>query len=545
MRQNDLARLGTTAIKQKMPRRTEIADYEPFSRSQTSKILRDEAENNSIGGRVLPDSSLLDFATSNDKQDWRSKTSGGKEVSQQEGILLKQNANAPSRLKQNWIIKRGHAISYAGLFLFTTVLYFRPYEYYSSAEWLTSSASWIAILTLVVFFPTQLALEGNLTTRPTEVNLVLLFCLAGLLSIPFAISPGEAWETFNNPFLKAVLIFLLIVNVVRTERRLNGLFLLTIAVSCLLSFNAVRDYSAGKLAVEGYRIAGSIGGMFANPNDMSLHLITVMPIAIALGLGARNVILKAAYWCTAALMIAAVTVTYSRGGFLGLIAVVVVLTWKLGRRNRLAAMLLLLVGGLLFIALAPGNYGLRLASIFIPGLDPNGSRDRRWDLLMRSLIVALRYPLFGIGMGNFHFRGFSEQVSHNAYTQVAAEMGVMAFVIYFKFLIVPLKRLLVIERLTFSPGKASRYYFLAVGLQASLVGYMVCSFFASVAYYWYIYYLVGYAVCFRRLYEAASGTDLERIMATNKWKWWKKQRGQPFELPTPVGTKPGLISGEG
>ncbi len=59
---------------------------------------------------------------------------------------------------------------------------------------------------------------------------------------------------------------------------------------------------------------------------------------------------------------------------------------------------------------------------------------------MRSLIVALRYPFFGIGMGNFHFRGFQEKVSHNAYTQVAAEMGLVALVIYAKFLIVPLNR---------------------------------------------------------------------------------------------------------
>jgi hypothetical protein len=34
---------------------------------------------------------------------------------------------------------------------------------------------------------------------------------------------------------------------------------------------------------------------------------------------------------------------------------------------------------------------------------------------------------------------------------------------------------------------------------------MVCSFFASVAYLWYVYYLVGYAVCLRRLYESETG----------------------------------------
>jgi hypothetical protein len=32
-----------------------------------------------------------------------------------------------------------------------------------------------------------------------------------------------------------------------------------------------------------------------------------------------------------------------------------------------------------------------------------------------------------------------------------------------------------------------------------LVGYMVVSFFASVAYQWYVYYLVAYAFCLHRL----------------------------------------------
>jgi hypothetical protein len=34
---------------------------------------------------------------------------------------------------------------------------------------------------------------------------------------------------------------------------------------------------------------------------------------------------------------------------------------------------------------------------------------------------------------------------------------------------------------------------------------MVSSFFLSVAYAWNVYYLVGYAVCFRRIYEAEAG----------------------------------------
>src|SRR5712691_326116 len=87
-------------------------------------------------------------------------------------------------------LKRGHVFSYAALFVFTIILYARPGETYPSP--LTASMALIAaIITLGFFLPTQLSLEGTLTARPREVNLVLLFCLTGLLSIPLAINRQE------------------------------------------------------------------------------------------------------------------------------------------------------------------------------------------------------------------------------------------------------------------------------------------------------------------------------------------------------------------
>jgi hypothetical protein len=112
-------------------------------------------------------------------------------------------------------LKHGHAFSYAALFLFTMILYARPAEFYPSP--LTASIALIAgIATLGLFLPTQLSLEGTLTARPREVNLVLLFCLTGLLSIPFAINREEAWAEFSGTFIRCIIIFIVMVNVVRT-----------------------------------------------------------------------------------------------------------------------------------------------------------------------------------------------------------------------------------------------------------------------------------------------------------------------------------------
>jgi O-antigen ligase len=416
--------------------------------------------------------------------------------------------------------RRGHLLSFVGLFLFTAVLYFRPYELFPALSGITSMAFWIAVPTLAVFFVTQFMLEGNLTARPREVNLVLLFVVAALLSLPLALNRGEAWEEFNGTFIKAVLMFIVMVNAVRTERRLRALLWLGLAVSSFLAVRAIGDYRAGRLDVLSERITGAIGGMFGNPNDMALHLVTMMPVAVALCFTKRNPLSKLAYAVCAALLVAAIVVTFSRGGFLGLIAAGGVLAWKLGRRHKLLVGACVLIAGLGFVVLAPGDYAARLGTITNVSADLTGSSSQRQALLIRSLQVTARHPLFGVGMGNFHIVSIHELVSHNAFTQVSAEMGLAALIIYVWFLVAPLRRLREIERQTFASRRASRFYYLAIGLQAALVGYMVSSFFASVAYNFYAYYLVGYAVALRRLYEAAraegdeqtaneSATDIE------------------------------------
>ncbi len=405
-------------------------------------------------------------------------------------------------------LKRGHAFSYATLFAFTLVLYARPSEFYPSAI-TNSMALVIGLVTLGLFVPTQLALEGTLTAPLREVKLVLLFAVLGFASVPLAISPSEAWAEFSGTFIRCIVIFVVLVNVVRTEARLKGLFYLALVVGVWLSVGAINDYRLGLLTVEGYRAAGRGSGIFGNSNDMALFLVTMVPIAIALLLRARTSVAKVIFGSTALLMIAAIVLTYSRGAFIGLVVALAFLAWRLGNQRRLEIMIAGFVFVLGFLLLAPGGYGLRLASIVIPSLDPVGSADARRGELTRSLYVALRHPLLGIGMGNYAPEmSYHGLVTHNSYTQVAAEMGMFALYCYTMFIVVPLRKLARIARETFDVRANSRFYYFAVGLQAALLGYLVCSFFASVAYLWYVFYLVGYAVCLRRLYESETGREV-------------------------------------
>lgn len=400
----------------------------------------------------------------------------------------------------SWLLRNGHSLSYAGLFLFTVFLYFRPYELIPGLGFLSSAAFFISLATLIIFVPSQLAAEGNLTARPPEMNYLLLLALVGLVTIPIARdSSMAAWETFNDVFIKVVLMFIVMVNVLRTEFRLKALMWLSLGVGLMLSISALRMYMAGEFTVEEYRVGVDVGGMFGNPNELALHFVMFIPIAVVLGLSTRNFLFKGLYFGVALLMTAATVVTFSRGGFLGLIAAVLVMAWKLGREQRLNVMLIVGIIGILFILLAPGNYGLRIMSIFIPGLDPVGSSNQRSELLKQSFWVSLRNP-WGIGMGNFQIGSSRNLVTHNAYTQVSAELGIVGLALYMMFIISPFRRLGAIERELFDSKEYNWMYYLAVGIQASIVAYMVGSFFGSFAYNWFVYYPVAYAIAVRRIY---------------------------------------------
>ena len=414
-----------------------------------------------------------------------------------------------------WKPVRGHGITFIALFIFSIVLYFRPYELVPALSSFTTMAFVIGMVTLAIFLPTQIVVEGNLTARPREINLILLFTVAAFLSMPLATNPGESWDDFTDVLLKAILIFIVMVNVVRTELRFKLMIWLAFAVTIYLSFYAVHDYSNG-IFREGsafygdQRIGGAIRGLFGNSNDLALHIVTMIPLAIGFAFAGKSPIRKLLYFGLAGLFCAAVIVTFSRGGFLGLVAVLFVLVRKFGRRNKTVSYVLLVAVMFGILALAPGAYSSRLSSIFNAAADTTGSRSQRNEILKRSIWVTLRYPLFGVGLGNFHYKSVQELVTHNGFTQVSSEMGIPALVVYIMFMVYPLRRLRKIERETEGNPEKRKFYAWSIGIQCAIIGYMVASFFASVAYQWYIYYLVAYAVAARRLYMLQASSEPAR-----------------------------------
>jgi O-antigen ligase len=449
-----------------------IVDYEPVTRSGPAE------------------------GQSEDHEFDKGSSSAGIGVAKPDALESLPVAKADPEVRRKATLKRSHSVTFVGLFMFTVVLYFRPYEFHPALSFLSNSAFWIAIFTLILYVPTQLGLNERLTGSESEVTLIILVALAGLLSIPLALDPFHSWLSFID-YLKVVVMFIVMVNVVRTEKRLNALILLALAVSSVSSVAAVNDYRTGRLLVGGIRIEGVIGGLFSNPNDLALHLVTMVPIAVALFLASKTMPRKLLYLCCSCLFVAGIVATYSRGGFIGLACAMVVLAWKLARRYRVlfgAAGFALV---LLVVAVGPGGYKNRLTG----GAD--ASAEARTGELKRSVYLMLRHPLVGVGMNNYILYSNTSHASHNSFTQVGSELGIPAMLAYILLLVTPLRRLGKIRSLRGPTQRRGRLYYLIVGIETSLISYMFASFFLSVAYIWYVYYLIGYAIALRRLSEEA------------------------------------------
>jgi O-antigen ligase len=235
-------------------------------------------------------------------------------------------------------------------------------------------------------------------------------------------------------------------------------------------------------------------------------------------------------------MTSGVIVTFSRAGFLSLVALSGALVWKFGRGRRVKLMLATMIPSIILVAAVSDTYHARLVSIFDHNKDRVGSAQERAALLIHGVDLAIRHPFIGIGIGNFHIYSIREKVAHNAYVETAAELGAVGLIAYLILILASLRGLANIERETLKARNRSdldtRY--LSIGLQAVLVAYMVNSFFLSIQYLWYLYYAAGYAIALRQIHAADKSVQAQKGKAAllpdqvqSMGKLWKSAPRKP------------------
>jgi len=203
--------------------------------------------------------------------------------------------------------------------------------------------------------------------------------------------------------------------------------------------------------------------------------------------------------------------TYSRSGLLAFIISIVFCVWEYGIKGKrhyiVVATALILVMGL-GVALSGSHYRARVESIFlgdVEGSGDKGSSEARKELLKRSSLLALTHPLVGVGPGCFPLVDQGWRVAHNTYTEVAAEAGIPALVLFVAAIGAAFRNLRRVSKSNWYRDDPEFRLF-AQGLRAALAAYLVGAFFASTQYNLYIYVVVAYTCVVARIaFQAQAG----------------------------------------
>ena len=407
---------------------------------------------------------------------------------------------------------------YFGLLAFTTVLLLRPQDRVPALETM-HIAEICALIGILPMFLHRVANRMPTFRITAETTALALFGIAIVATAPFSIWPGGAIEVFTDSYLKIMIVFVLMMNTLTTTGRLERLTWLILLCIGFIAGWGVLNYARGENLVEGGRLAGPVGGIFGNPNDLALNMVTFLPLAMVFAMSQRHSKMRRLTAAViAALMLATIVFTKSRGGMLGAVAAITALaTMGTFVRRGFGAMTIIAV--LVATPFMPQSFWDRMTTIVDEEQDAKvytGSREARQEVAEDGVNIFLDNPITGVGAGQFKNYNPPERKTkwletHNVWLQVATETGVLglfafAFLVFRAFSAafgtqrrVKNKTWLSLMHQANKDDTARALGEHTLGLTAGLIGWAVCSLFASVAYNWTFYYVLALLVASREL----------------------------------------------
>ncbi len=337
---------------------------------------------------------------------------------------------------------------------------------------------------------------------------------------------------------KGATILFLVTSLCRSMRSLNRVIAAMLFAGCVMGTISVLqqwtgtfDQSFGpfgqvdhKLFPQGFKIYRSTS-VIGDPNYYAQVLIILIPLAVVGLWRVRRPIAIAILFWTGLACVLAVMCTYSRGGLLTMLAVLVmlgVLALKYRpRRSSAALTCALLVAAVL---LMPSHYATRMSTFgsFLP-------KDGQWQPKeqlsneigfrgrLSAALVGLEmfkdHPLLGVGPGNFrtHYQTYSHKLqidpsnnivryAHSHYLAVAAETGLLGLTAFMTLLVVVCRRMHHAQKKLKHAGLPDPAMVVAA-ISVGIYGFLISSMFLDTGFIYHLWLLTGIAFALPRIAE--------------------------------------------
>ena len=347
--------------------------------------------------------------------------------------------------------------------------------------------------------------------RSPEMVILLVLSILFTVNTIFALFP-TAWKEWDKAIKVLVMTFFTVM-LIDTRPKLRILVIVTVFS---IGFVAAKGAIWGMFTSAQYRFWGPPGSFLEDNNSMALALNMLLPMALFLAKTEENRKVRIAFFGVFLACMFSVFLTYSRGGLLGLVAVVLMLVYR-ARKNIWLMFATVVVFGLILFFI-PSQWYDRMRTIQTYEQDESAQgRLQTWGFAWE---LALKRPLTGGGFEGFRLNP-SDKNPHSIYFGILGEQGFIAFGFFMALLISCQLALMKMERMAKYKPELRWYAELAAMLRVSLVGYMVSGAFLNLQYFDLFYLIVAFVAIMRYLIprEPALATEPApaRVKKTVRW----------------------------
>lgn len=360
----------------------------------------------------------------------------------------------------------------------------------------------MSLLIVSLFAPGLRSMQEIFSDRIARYVLIIFFLV--LIAIPFA--HNSEWSIkVAEQVIGRIFLFLLIARLCTTLSRIRGVVVaLFIAHMYLLAMNPEALFSP---EARNYIMGATFLG---DGNDYALSLCVLLPCVIEMGLSTKSKLWKLVCYAGALVIVFAIIATQSRGGTLGLLAVLGWLWWRSPRKAVAgAAIAVIAVAGLIY---APSEYFTRMDTLTTGATD--GSAQARINAWKGAIGMGLKNPVLGVGTGHFGSRW--GMTAHSTYMLSLAEMGLPGFIcvlmLIFGNIVDNMRmRTRLLARAGPSPEDPARNMARTVDLlTTAMVGFAIAGAFLSAVYYPHIYVLTGLLISVRLIATPLAGPPIKK-----------------------------------
>lgn len=376
---------------------------------------------------------------------------------------------------------------YLGVVIYLLFEYLRPYDIIPAL--LPLKLPMAVVIVTTVSWVIRLARTKRLVWNEFSWLYVAFVALVG-----FTVVSADNYYfalQVSREVLVVFLMFLAATNIVDRYERLQKIVWLMLLIHFVHAVRGIYNYVFSEVGRISQHTSGAVGTSFlADENDFALALNVMIPFAFFTLVYSKKFYLKAVSFVVLAGFVFGVMSSFSRGGWVGLVAAIAFCLLRTRRRVLSFSLAAVLAVALLLIA--PGEYWEEINTISDTRESTAATRLNYWKAAVK---MYLDHPIVGVGANNGgpfmpdYVTGYDNPATqwgrafHGTLPQVLAELGSIGIALYVAMIVLALRYLLRIRKSASAAGSRVEAVRYADSITGGIVAYLVTGTFLSTAYF--------------------------------------------------------------